>query len=228
MEFRKTHLEGVYHILLEPRVDLRGSFLRTFSRDGFERQGLNGHIEQCNLVINEPRGTLRGIHYHVRPAGEVKIVQCVRGAVFDVVIDLRPESVSYGEWVSHELTGDRPELLYIPKGMAHAYQTLEPHSTVSYFMSEAFVAGTERGAPWDDAWFSIPWPLSNPVLSERDRAHPPFDSERHRREHGTRSPSEPEPHRREQGSRASSDPDRGRPRIGDADHREDRRTEETS
>ncbi|NNC90975.1 MAG: dTDP-4-dehydrorhamnose 3,5-epimerase family protein [Acidimicrobiia bacterium] len=185
MQFVETRLAGAFRILLEPKVDARGSFTRTFSRDELEERGLADSLEQCNTVTNERAGTLRGVHYHLRPAGEVKFVQCVRGAVFDVLVDLRPESETYGEWISLELQETRPEILYIPKGMGHAYQTLEPQSTVLYFMSEAFVAGTERGFRWDDPALGIPWPVADPILSARDQALPDLDLERHRLEHSS-------------------------------------------
>lgn len=185
MEFVETRLTGAFRILLEPKVDNRGSFTRTFSREQLEERGLAGSLEQCNIVKNELAGTLRGIHYHLRPAGEVKFVQCVRGAVFDVLVDLRPESETYGEWISLELTDARPEILYIPKGMGHAYQTLEPQSTVLYFMTEAFVPGTERGFRWDEPSLGIPWPLPDPILSTRDQALPDLDLVQHRREHSS-------------------------------------------
>lgn len=185
MDFVETRLPGAFRILLEPKVDNRGSFTRTFNREELEERGLAGSLEQCNIVTNELAGTVRGIHYHLRPAGEVKFVQCVRGAIFDVLVDLRPESETYGEWISLELEETRPEILYIPKGMGHAYQTLEPQSTVVYFMSEAFVPGTERGFRWDDPALGIPWPLAEPILSPRDQALPYLDLEGHRLEHSS-------------------------------------------
>jgi dTDP-4-dehydrorhamnose 3,5-epimerase len=180
VKFHETSLPGAYRIELEPHVDPRGSFTRTFCRGTLGARGLEAHVEQCNLVTNEAAGTLRGIHYHLRPAGEIKIVQCVAGAIFDVLVELRPESPSYGKWISVELRGDRREVLYIPKGIGHAYQTLVPGSIVSYFMSEAFVPGSERGYRWDDPLLAIPWPLPDPILSDRDRALPGLDLEIHR------------------------------------------------
>ena len=182
MEFRETRLSGVYRLQLDPNVDHRGTFTRTFCRETLENQGLKGHVEQCNVVMNEVRGTLRGIHYHVRPAGEVKMVQCVNGALYEVLVDLRSESETCGEWISMELRGASAEVVYIPKGIGHAYQTLEPNSIVTYFMSEAFRPGTERGIRWNDPHFSIPWPLAEPTLSEKDRSYPDFDLESHRRD----------------------------------------------
>lgn len=183
MDFVETGFNGVFRILLKPNVDNRGTFTRTFCRSEMEKRGLVGSLEQCDLVTNQRAGTLRGIHYHLRPQGEVKFVQCVSGSVFDVLVDLRPESDTYGEWLSFELSGTRAEILYVPKGIGHAYQTLEPASTVQYFMSEAFVPGSERGVRWDDSALGIPWPLSDPILSERDHALPYLDLELHRGEH---------------------------------------------
>ncbi len=189
MDFQETHLAGVFQVLLDPNVDNRGTFTRVFDRGEMEKRGLGGSLEQCNLVTNQQASTLRGIHYHLRPQGEVKLVQCVSGSVFDVLVDLRPESDTYGEWTSFELAGDRREMLYIPKGIGHAYQTLEPGSNVLYFMSEAFVPGTERGVRWNDPSLAISWPLANPILSDRDRALPDLDLDQHRRQHSTRDGS---------------------------------------
>ena len=185
VDFVETRFSGVLLIKLDPKVDERGSFTRTFCRGEMEDRGLVGSMEQSNIVTNERTGTLRGIHYHVRPQGEVKIVRCLRGAVFDVLVDLRPESATFGEWMSNELEGARDELLYIPKGIGHAYQTLKPNSTLLYFMSEAFVPGTERGVRWDDPLLEIPWPVSDPILSDRDRSLPELDLTRHRHEYST-------------------------------------------
>ena len=178
MQFHPTDLKGVYRIELEPHFDKRGFFARTFCRQEFAEHGLEGHIEQCNLVRNQVQGTLRGIHYHVAPLGEIKIVQCVRGAVYDVLVDLRPASSTYGRWVAFELREDRPEMLYVPKGMGHGYQTLESETYLTYFHSERAHPDAEKGITWNHPGLGIPWPLPHPILSDRDRSHPHFELQR--------------------------------------------------
>jgi len=182
MQSISTAIEGVHLIQLAPYEDERGFFSRTYCRQWFDEHGLAHHIEQCNLVRNTARGTLRGIHFHVPPMGEVKIVQCVRGAVYDVVVDLRVESNTYGQWNAVELRDNNPQVLYLPKGVGHGYQTLEPETYVTYFMSESAQPETERGIAWNDTSLQIPWPITQPILSVRDRSHPLFDFDHYFRE----------------------------------------------
>jgi len=174
MEFQNTLFAGVYVVRLEPKLDERGYFMRTFCRRTFEERGLVHDFPQCNLVWSKEQGTLRGMHYTVPPVGEVKVVQCVRGSAFDVLLDLRPASPTFGKWQSFDLTAERPELLYIPKGVAQGYQTLQRDTCMYYLMSEEYVPGLDHTVRWDDPAFRIPWPIPNPILSARDRQCPDF------------------------------------------------------
>jgi dTDP-4-dehydrorhamnose 3,5-epimerase len=181
MQFSETELEGVYRIQLAPKVDSRGYFSRTFCRKELRSRGLVAHIEQCNLVRNERKGVLRGIHFHEPPLGEVKIIQCVRGSLFDVLVDLRPESATYGKWISTELRAANPVALYVPKGIGHGYQTLEDETYLTYFMSDTANPSAEQGIRWNDPGLNIDWPIRNPRLSNRDESRADFDFMQYRK-----------------------------------------------
>lgn len=179
MIFKETELKGSYLIELEPAVDERGFFARTFCRHEFERHGLNPSVAQCNISYNRKRGTLRGMHYQAAPRGEVKLVHCIAGSVYDVIIDLRPDSATYGKWLAVELAAhsDR-NMLYVPDGFAHGFQTLEDDTLVFYQMSEFYEPASARGIRWDDPGFAIRWPDIPPILSERDRSFSDFVPDR--------------------------------------------------
>jgi dTDP-4-dehydrorhamnose 3,5-epimerase len=174
MIFTETRLAGAY--LLEPeRIgDERGFFARTWCRDEFERHGLNTRLVQCNISYNVRRGTLRGMHYQVKPHEEAKLVRCTRGAIYDVIVDLRTGSPTYRGWVGAELTVENRRMLYIPEGFAHGFQTLEDESEVFYQMSELFHPQAARGVRYDDAALGISWPLDVAIMSEKDRSYPPL------------------------------------------------------
>lgn len=175
MTFTQTRLPGVYEIGIEPHVDERGLFARSYCRREFEARGLNPEVAQCNVSYNRMRGTLRGMHYQEAPHGEAKLIRCLRGALYDVAVDLRADSPSFREWVAVELRaepGCTSRMLYVPEGCAHGFLTLEDDTEVSYQMSAAYVPEAGRGFRWNDPAFSIAWPEPVRVISERDRTYP--------------------------------------------------------
>lgn len=174
MKFTETKLPGAYVIDLEPIRDARGFFARAWSSSEFAACGLNSQTVQCNLSFNYRGGTLRGMHYQVAPNREVKLVRCTRGAIYDVIVDLRPSSATYRAWVGVELSLENYRMLYVPEGVAHGYQTLVDDSEVFYQVSEYYHPESERGVRWDDPSFGIEWPLPVSEISEKDRRHPDF------------------------------------------------------
>jgi len=174
MKFTELELPGVYRIEIEPIVDERGFFARSFCRREWEARGLNPCIAQCNISRNDRRGTLRGMHYQADPHAEAKLIRCTRGRVFDVVIDLRAASPTFARWVSVELSSEEPRMLYVPEGCAHGFQTLADDTEVFYLMSAFYEPEAARGVRWDDPLFDIPWPLPVSVISVRDRTYPLF------------------------------------------------------
>jgi dTDP-4-dehydrorhamnose 3,5-epimerase len=174
MRFTETSLKGAFILELEPRCDHRGLFARTFCVEEFQAHGLCTRVLQCNLSFNPARGTLRGMHYQLPPATEVKIVRCTRGAVYDVIIDLRPESPTYGSHIGVELSSENRRTLYVPEMFGHGYQTLTDDAEVMYQVSEMYTPGSERGLRYDDPAFGISWPLPVSAISEKDAAWPRF------------------------------------------------------
>ena len=172
MEFRETSLPGVFLISLELLEDERGFFSRTFCRETFARHGLNPHLEQCNLSFNRKKGTLRGMHYQEAPAREAKLVRCLRGAIYDVILDVRPGSATWGRWEGFILSEESRQMLYVPEGMAHGFLTLCDQTEVFYQMSEKFLPALARGIRWDDPAFGITWPEPVAVISEKDQHYP--------------------------------------------------------
>ena len=174
MKFIETKLKGTYIIELEPMEDERGFFARSFCQKEFEEHGLNLRIVQCNISFNKKKGTLRGMHYQIAPYEEAKLVSCIRGAIYDVIIDMRPDSPTYCQWFAVELTEENYKMLYIPKGFAHGFQTLEDNTVVFYQMSEFYHAECARGVRWDDPAFGIEWPVKKLVISPRDQSYKSF------------------------------------------------------
>jgi dTDP-4-dehydrorhamnose 3,5-epimerase len=173
--FTETELKGAYIIELERLNDERGFFARTFCRGEFRVHGLNPNLVQCNISFNRQRGTVRGMHYQVSPHGECKLVRCTMGAIFDAIVDLRPESISFRRSVALELTAENRKMLYIPEGIAHGFQTLVSDSEVLYQMSEAYHPESARGVRWNDPAFSIKWPImENLTVSEKDLRYPDY------------------------------------------------------
>jgi dTDP-4-dehydrorhamnose 3,5-epimerase len=169
LRFRETSLSGAY--LIEPELlnDERGFFARTYCRKEFEENGLNPELSQCDISFNKNRGTLRGMHYQVEPHAEVKLVRCTMGAIFDVIIDIRQGSPTFKQRAAFDLTEENRNMLYIPKGFAHGFQTLEDNTEVFYQISEFYVPECARGIRWDDPVLAINWPLSNPIVSPKDQ-----------------------------------------------------------
>ena len=171
MIFKGTKLKGVYIIELETLEDERGFFARSFCEKEFEEHGLNPRIVQCDISYNKKRGTLRGMHYQAPPHQETKLVACTRGAIYDVVLDLRKDSPTCNQWLAVELSAGNYKILYIPEGVAHGFQTLEDNSLVYYQISEFYYPECARGVRWDSPVFDIEWPLPNPILSDKDRSY---------------------------------------------------------
>ena len=178
MKFSPTSLEGAWVIDLERIEDDRGFFARAWCQREFAEHGLNAQVVQCNVSFNHARGTLRGMHYQVAPHREVKLVRCTRGKIYDVIVDLRPDSPTYKGWLGVELTAENRRMLYVPEGFAHGYQTLEDASEVFYQVSEFYQPGSEGGLRWNDVAFGIDWPLEPTVMSDKDRSHPDFENAR--------------------------------------------------
>ncbi len=172
MRFLPTALAGAYVVQAEPVSDERGYFARTWCRDEFRRHGLNAELAQCSISQNRLRGTLRGMHFQAAPHEEAKLVRCTRGAIYDVIVDLRPGSPTLRKWVSCELSAANARMLYVPEGFAHGFLTLADDSEVSYQISAAYRAEAARGFRWDDASVAIAWPQAPAVISQRDRALP--------------------------------------------------------
>jgi dTDP-4-dehydrorhamnose 3,5-epimerase len=175
MLFTETSLKGAFVIGLDRKADLRGYFARTFCVHEFEAHGLDPRVVQCNVSFNKRKGTLRGMHWQAPPCTEAKLVRATRGAILDVIVDLRPDSPSYLRHVAVELTASNAQMLYIPKGFAHGFQTLEDDTEVFYQMSEFHAPDYARGARWNDPAFGgIAWPLADPIMNDRDRTWPDF------------------------------------------------------
>ena len=174
MIFKETKLKGAYIIELEPLEDERGFFARSFCQKEFEEHGLNFRIVQCNLSYNRKKGTLRGMHYQVAPYEEAKLVSCIRGAMYDVIVDLRASSPTYCQWFAVELTAENYKMLYIPVGFAHGFQTLADNTTVFYQMSGFYHPECAGDVRWDDPAFGIEWPIKHLVISSKDQSYKNF------------------------------------------------------
>jgi dTDP-4-dehydrorhamnose 3,5-epimerase len=173
--FEETRLPGAFLVDLERREDSRGFFARTWCANEFADHGLTTEVVQANVSFNPRQGTLRGMHFQRAPHAETKLVRCTRGAIYDVVVDLRRDSDTYKEWVGVELSADNRRALFVPEGFAHGYQTLVPDAEVFYQVSEYYTPGAEGGVRWDDRAFGIEWPdPDNAFLSDKDRSWPDF------------------------------------------------------
>lgn len=175
MKFTALALPGTF--LIEPELieDERGFFARSFCSEEFKQQGISPHFVQCNISFNKKKNTLRGMHFQTGDKGEDKLIRCTMGAIYDVLIDLRPDSKTYKQWIAIELSGKNRKMLYVPKGLAHGFQTLEDHSEVFYQMSALFAPGFAGGVRWDDPAFGIKWPTAYPeVISDKDKSYQNF------------------------------------------------------
>lgn len=175
MIFINTRLKGAFIIDIERNEDVRGFFARTFCQDEFSKLGMNTMFSQCSISFNYKRGTLRGMHYQTGSDAEIKIVRCTMGCVYDVILDLRPDSFTYGQWMAIELSAENRRMIYIPEGFAHGFQTLADATEVLYHISRPFNPLNARGVRWDDPAFGIHWPLPVSVLSPRDMSFPTWN-----------------------------------------------------
>jgi dTDP-4-dehydrorhamnose 3,5-epimerase len=175
MKFEETKLKGAYVIELERRGDERGYFARAFCRREFEAHGLEPVIAQANVAVNKARGTLRGMHFQYPPAAETKLVRCTRGAILDIIVDLRPESPTYLEHVAVELDEDGQRALYVPERFAHGYQTLVENTHTSYQVGEFYAPEFEGGLRYDDPRLGLRWPLPVASISPKDGQWKPLD-----------------------------------------------------
>ena len=176
MIFHETDFDGAFVIELEPNEDEQGSFARTFCQREFEGHGLESTVAQCSVSFNPHKGTLRGMHFQTAPHEEVRLIRCISGAIYDVIIDLRHSSRTMMGWMAVTLDTDNRHMLYVPAGLAHGFLTMEDNTEVFYQMSEFNYPELARGVRWDDPAVNIEWPSAPTVISERDRSYPNFAS----------------------------------------------------
>ncbi len=174
MFLTESNLRGAYLITLDAAEDKRGCFARTYCRMEFAEHGLHTDYVQSSISVNRLARTLRGMHFQAAPAAEIKIVQCVRGSIYDVIIDLRPGSDTYCQWAGYELTAGNNRILYIPAGFAHGFMTGADDSAVYYMISECYAPQFAGGVRWDDPVFGINWPSGDPIISDKDRSWPDY------------------------------------------------------
>ncbi len=172
MKFTPTTLSGVWLIELELREDERGFLARTFCEKEFGALGLNTHWPQCNLTLTNKSGMIRGMHFQAEPKPEIKLIRCAAGKIFDVIVDVRRDSPTFGKWEGFELSAENRRQLYVPGGFAHGFQCLADHSEVFYQMSEFYFPELARGLRWNDPTVGIVWPLAAACLNDRDRQLP--------------------------------------------------------
>jgi dTDP-4-dehydrorhamnose 3,5-epimerase len=174
MIFTETKLKGAFVIEPERLEDERGFFARVWCQREFERRGLNPCLAQCSISFNRAKGTLRGIHYQIAPCEEAKLVRCTQGSIYDVMVDLRPESPTYKRYFGEVLSAENRLMLYVPEGFAHGLLTLEDNTEILYHISEFYSPEHSRGVRWDDPAFAIDWPITPKRISIRDRSYPDF------------------------------------------------------
>ncbi len=175
MIFTKTPLEGAYLIDLEKRGDDRGFFARAFCVNEFGKHELATQFVQVNNSLSAQKGTLRGMHYQLAPKGETKVVRCIRGALYDVILDLRRDSPTFGKSFGAEITAENRRMMYVPKGFAHGFITLADDTEAFYFVDEFYAPDRERGVRYDDPKFKLEWPIAPVVISDKDKGHRDFD-----------------------------------------------------
>lgn len=177
MIFTETALKGAYIVEPEKYEDERGHFARVFCEKEFETYGFKLNMVQSNVAFSYKRGTIRGLHYQIDPFAEVKLVRCITGSIFDVIIDLRPESLTYKQWFGIELNSENNQMLLVPANFAHGYQSLVDDTEVFYQVSQFYTPEAEKGVRWDDPTFNIQWPeKAHPIISEKDKSWPDFGS----------------------------------------------------
>ncbi len=176
MKFTETNLKGAYIIEPEPTTDERGFFARSWDVNEFKKNGLNSNIVQSSISYNKLKGTVRGMHYQIKPYEETKLVRCTQGSAFEVILDLRPKSETFLKWASVELTSNNYKMIYAPEGCALGFQTLENNTELIYQMSQFYTPEFQRGIRWNDTYFNIKWPLKSTVISKRDTAFLDFEN----------------------------------------------------
>jgi dTDP-4-dehydrorhamnose 3,5-epimerase len=174
MTFTETELKGAFFIELEKKVDERGFFARTWCQKEFEAHRLVRQMVQANVSFNKKKGTLRGMHYQIAPYEEAKLLRCTKGAIYDVIIDLRPDSPTYKQWIGEELKSGNYKMLYIPENFAHGLITLEDNTEVTYQVSQFYSPGSERGVRYNDPTFGIKWPIEVLIISDKDKNWPDY------------------------------------------------------
>lgn len=179
MLFKETPLKGAYTIELEKREDDRGFFARFFCVEEFKKHGLPDRFVQINNSLSVHKGTLRGLHYQLAPKGETKVVRCVQGSLYDVILDLRPNSPTFGQSFGAELSAKNRTMMLVPEGFAHGFLTLEDNSEALYLVNEFYAAPLERGIRWNDPKFQIVWPAQPKIISDKDAKHPDFNPSHH-------------------------------------------------
>jgi dTDP-4-dehydrorhamnose 3,5-epimerase len=177
MIFIKTKFFGVYIIEIEKYEDERGFFARTWDKNQIKEMGLDDSIIQSSMSYNRKKGTIRGMHYQIKPFEETKLVRCTKGKIFDVIIDLRKDSETFKKWISIELSENNHRTLYIPKGFAHGFQTLEDNTEIIYDISQTHNPEYSKGIKWNDKIIGIKWPLEVTVISKKDSMNPYFDKQ---------------------------------------------------
>lgn len=175
MKFKPLPLHGAYLIDLEKQEDHRGFFARLFCKEEFSKQGLAADFVQANNSLSKEKGTLRGLHYQLSPKEEVKIIRCIKGELYDVVLDLRPNSPTFGKSYGALLSEDNRMMMYVPQGFAHGFLTMTPDVEILYLVSQSYSKEKERGIRWNDPTFDIQWPAEPSIVSERDQNHPDFN-----------------------------------------------------
>jgi dTDP-4-dehydrorhamnose 3,5-epimerase len=179
MKFIPTHLKGAYTIELEKRGDNRGFFARFFCENEFSEAGLITRFVQINNSLTEKKGTLRGMHYQMQPSAEVKVVRCIKGSLFDVILDLRPDSPTFGQSFGAELSAENRVMMYVPQGFAHGFVTLQNETEALYLVSALYAPQLERGIRYNDPKFNLQWPIEPVEISDKDKAWPDFDTAFH-------------------------------------------------
>jgi dTDP-4-dehydrorhamnose 3,5-epimerase len=174
MKFTEAKLKGAFIIEIEKLSDDRGFFARSWCQKEFEDHGLISRLVQTNVSSNRKKGTLRGMHYQMAPYQECKLIRCTRGAIYDMIIDLRPDSATYKQWTGVELTADNYSMLYVPEDFAHGFLTLTDNTEITYQVSQFYTPGSEKGIRFDDPAFNIQWPLEVTIISDKDRTWPDF------------------------------------------------------
>lgn len=175
MIFTELELKGAYLLEIKKISDDRGFFGRSWCKNEMEEHGLNGNVVQQNVSLSKQKGTLRGMHYQPDPYAETKLIRCTRGTIYDVIIDIRPDSPTWKQWVGVELSADNYKMVYVPEGFAHGFLTLEDNSEVTYLVTQFYAPGAEAGIRYNDPLFGVEWPGKVQVISDRDSSHPDFN-----------------------------------------------------